>query len=508
MQNYSNSNKSKIFNDSVYNVLGQVIGYLFLFISTIVFARILCTELFGLFQLGLMTAVFLATLAASFVESTASYFVAYYHNSCEKRNSMIISNLFLSTIIGGLLSIILYTFSLFLLKQVFNIPCENVEVAEIIFKLFAIYLFFFLTATNLKGVLLGLELYRVRAILLIISRSTFLLFGYIGYCITNDVVGIVTGVLTSSILTFVLALIFLHRSIKLDVKLSYRDLRYSTQDIWDYGKRAFFINIGGQVHKWGDTFLIGIFLSTTSVGIYFVAYTLFEGVLQISRSFHEVLYPILTKFAASNDTQKIKLSICNIIRISSVPLYIVTFLIFVFSGDFILILYGYEYILASNVLKILSIIFLSLPLMILTFTMMSINKPEINSRTMIASALLNILLNLYFIPTFGIRGAAVTTLISTVVYYTILCYECKKYISVELPIISLIKSCSLIAIITIIYYLLKCSILVYNIVFASMLISMYIAMLFSIGFFTEYDYKLIRVITGLKLRFLSIGDKK
>ncbi|AKB86160.1 polysaccharide biosynthesis C-terminal domain-containing protein [Methanococcoides methylutens] len=508
-RNYNhNTQKSSIFKNSIYNIFGQLVGYLFLFLYTIIFAKILGAELFGLFQLGLLVAVVLATSVASFVESTASYFVAFYHDSHEKRNVHIVMNLFVSIIIAVFLALGLYLLSHFFVNQIFNVSKSNVVIAEIIFKYFSLYLFFYLGISNIKGVLLGLELFKCRAILIIFSRFSFLLFGYIGFYYTRSVIGITEGIVVASFLTFILALIILKKNIKLNVMTLSMYLLPTLTNIWDFGKRSFIINIGNQIHTWGDSFLIGIFLTASSVGIYSVAYTLFEAIRQIPRYFYEIIYPILTKLASTNDKQKVSFILNNIIRISCVPLCIVTFFVFIFSENIILTFYGSEYNLASTVLQILSIIFLFLPFMVLIFALMSINKPEINSKCMMLSTLLNIILNLLFIPIYGINGAALATLFSMIIYYILTYYQIKKYIQIELPINDLIKNYFLILVIFIIYRLLESTFLVYNLFISIILIIAYIVILFVSRFFTEYDCKLVREITGLNLSFLPWSFKK
>jgi len=88
-------------------------------------------------------------------------------------------------------------------------------------------------------------------------------------------------------------------------------------------------------------------------------------------------------------------------------------LLFVFAKDILLIFYGADYVVGSPALKILAIaiIFYSVHL-INSSVFTGIGSPQTHTRIVIAGGLLNIVLNYFLIPVYGIVGAAIGTAVA------------------------------------------------------------------------------------------------
>jgi len=107
---------------------------------------------------------------------------------------------------------------------------------------------------------------------------------------------------------------------------------------------------------------------------------------------------------------------------------LISLFVLIFADKIILIVYGEQFLQATNALRILSIfyIFITLNIIIKTF-LNSINKQRIVRNVILFGAGLNILLNFYFIPRYSYIGASITTLISEIISFIIFYIYIKRY---------------------------------------------------------------------------------
>lgn len=170
-----------------------------------------------------------------------------------------------------------------------------------------------------------------------------------------------------------------------------------------------------------DRIILSRYVTISNIGVYFFAYSL--GYLIVSF----VINPIWTMFpnlATSyyNNSQQSK--IIELFNISTSMIFIFSFPAIVFvslvSKDIILLLSTPEFLMAQDIFIFVFIgyffhILASYHETIITFE----KKPIVVTFSIIVAAVLNIVLNIILIPTYGILGAAVATMIAFFVQYLI-----------------------------------------------------------------------------------------
>jgi len=171
------------------------------------------------------------------------------------------------------------------------------------------------------------------------------------------------------------------------------------------------ISAGVVIYNKVDVIMIGSMLDNRAVGIYGVAYRVFEITSGIMVVFLGVLYPRLAKIVKNplEFKKKIKLIFAVLIVI-----WLISGVGFYFGSNYLIsIVFGKNYIEAIPVLQILGFV-IGLGAISSFFGMLfRILKLEIYLAVITAiGACLNILLNIYLIPRQGITGAAWATLVS------------------------------------------------------------------------------------------------
>ena len=95
-----------------------------------------------------------------------------------------------------------------------------------------------------------------------------------------------------------------------------------------------------------------------------------------------------------------------------------------FSGEFLKILFNQEYLAGDTTLKILlfSIIFYSFSSIAQSY-FIGIEKPKRNFKMTSYAAMINVLLNIILIPMYGLIGAGIATLISSIYLFVYAVYK-------------------------------------------------------------------------------------
>jgi len=177
-----------------------------------------------------------------------------------------------------------------------------------------------------------------------------------------------------------------------------------------------------------DTLLLGFMLGSTEVAMYSAAYRPITAVLVLPISFFMGVFPILSRLYAQ-DRDQFKQLVTRSLQLTCVfamPLGVGALFL---ARPAIGLLFGSEYEPAVLVLQILA---WSGVLVIMRGTFrQSINaacKPGLDLRIASTSIAVNVGLNLVLIPKYGVIGAAAATLISEVVWISMVTYGVQRHV--------------------------------------------------------------------------------
>jgi O-antigen/teichoic acid export membrane protein len=162
-----------------------------------------------------------------------------------------------------------------------------------------------------------------------------------------------------------------------------------------------------------DTFLIGYFKDVYWAGIYNAAIPLAMLLIISSEIFMQMFFPLITREFSSKNlvvVKELSKQITKWIFIINLPL---TILMLLFSGLFINLFFGAEYLPAVNALRLLVLGQFVFSIGIVSNNLLlSYGKSKIILYNLIFTAMINFVLNWNLIPKYGINGAAFATFIS------------------------------------------------------------------------------------------------
>ncbi|MFA5071779.1 MAG: oligosaccharide flippase family protein [Candidatus Pacearchaeota archaeon] len=414
-------NSGQAIKNSVYQFSTSLVSKLGSLIFTIILARLLLPELFGLYSLSLSVIIVFAVFSELGIGLTLIKFISSELGSGNEKIASAYLIYFAKIKLFFILVsiIILGIFANLVANTIYQKPIFLALLAGIFYILF-IELTGFLESTfqasnNFRKIFHKEVLFQV---LRIISVSTAVILS-LKYSFEQNIT--LMNIILGLSFTFLFSFFFLLFGLKKKIFASQEKL--STEQKRQIKKFLIFtsvIAVSGIFFSYIDKVMLGYFLEAEFVG-YYTAAVSFIGALSPIVGFASVaLLPMFTKLKGKQLSLGLKKSARLTIFISSI-----IFLVTLFSSYLIiLIIYGKEYLPSIDILRLLSPLIFTIPLIALyTSYFLSQNKPQIISKYLIISTLINIILNYILISKllvygqiYSVYGAAIATIISQVVY--------------------------------------------------------------------------------------------
>lgn len=252
----------------------------------------------------------------------------------------------------------------------------------------------------------------------------------------GNVVMITVTQLVAAVLISLMLYAHLRRHIRLELDL--RRLSGMLKQGLPYGIAVIFLYVYFQI----DMFMLSLMRSTLEVGIYSAAYRLVAILLLIPGILTSVLYPILFQLGVESKA-KHQETIEKIFKVLSAVGIPGSVLLFVLANPLLTWLYNNRFPQSIPIMMLLSWFF---ALECLSFSLGDVltttNRQWTRAKIQGGAALLNIIINLYAIPRYGIYGASVATLITElyvfVMFYGIVRHQVYKIqIWRQLPVVVL-----------------------------------------------------------------------
>jgi len=227
-----------------------------------------------------------------------------------------------------------------------------------------------------------------------------------------DQAGIAGAYALPYVVTSTLALFLLYRSLprtplQVDTDLTERVARYSIPLTAS--------GVAGFVYRSVDIFLILYFLDSSAVGVYGVAYAAVGFMQMFSTAFNFLGAPVASELEHGGDIEEVMSVFRPVARWLVVGSACAFVPIGVFSTEFISLIYGSGYAAGGLALTVLALGYGSQNVLSVNNPILqALGRSRILAFNSVLAATVNLVLNILFIPRFGIVGAAVATCVSFV----------------------------------------------------------------------------------------------
>jgi len=366
---------------------------------SIIIARILGPEGRGIYFLAMLLPSLLITFGNFGIGQASIFYIGKRKYSSEEvlGSNIILSLLFgISGFLVGLTIVLLFRDSLF----------PGIARIYLILALLALPLEFFLIFVGYF--LLGLQ--RIKEFNFINIIQSFILLLLLLILLLGFKFGIKTTITANILSCFigVIILFYLTKKIKGAIHLSCN--KFYVKDAFKYGFKVYLVNFISFLHYRIDIFLINLLLNPLAVGFYSIAVALAEKIWLISQSAALVLFP-----RVSSETDKKRLKEFTPLVCRSILLITSLGAILLFFLARMLIIFFYSNKFSNSVLPFQILLIGAVAISgwkILANDIHGRGKPELNIYVSATSVVLNVFLNIIWIPKYGIVGAAWATSLS------------------------------------------------------------------------------------------------
>ena len=381
--------------------------------TSVILARVLGPEGRGIYALAMLLPSLIVTFGNLGIGPATVYYVA---RGEFRREEILGNNILLSAGIGGIGVLAGLVVVLFFRETVF----PGVAPGYLLLALLLVPVQVF--SSYVRQVLLGAQ--RIKEFNYVqIAQSAFFL-GFVALALLGLRAG-VTGAIVAGLFSRLVADLLVFRfALRVSGGIDLKPNRTYIKRATTYGIQAHLSNILGFLNYRVDMFLVNGFLGPSAVGLYSVGVGLVEKLWMISHAASTVLFP---RVAAENEEQRRKeftpLVARTVLWTTALGALVLAFV----ARWIVLLLYSEAFLPAVGALQALlaGVVALSAG-RVLSNDIAGRGRPILNTYRGLITVVTNILLNVLWIPRYGIVGAAWASTVSyTVSFLTALFFYCR-----------------------------------------------------------------------------------
>ncbi|MCM1500293.1 MAG: flippase [Clostridium sp.] len=405
---------NKAAKNMIYNFIGNIGSKVLSFFVVAYITRVFGSSIFG--QYNAVAAEFsYFSMFANFGMSGYGLYLLSKEEEVERRNSLISRLCSVRAITGFIAAVILIAYAC--------LPGTH----DYIFIYFILLL---LQAFDISWVFYAFQDMRITAFCAIVNAVVpaccVFVFSLLGW---KSVYALILAYMIPTVIVYCLYNFYAWRKHRVRI-------RFSIPPYFTYMKRAFpymasglFAGINANI----DLVIMGYVLGENQVGYYSADYKLINEFILLCSVVFSPLYPVFIKKIAEGSIE----------YINRVTGYLRTFLlgavlpcvitVMFYSGEILGLVFGAEYKNGSTAFIILMLfVFILYYREIYGYLLTGAGKQPLYLRIVMISGSCNIILNLIFIPQFGISAAAATTMVSEIVNFFGMRYYVKKIVGVKI----------------------------------------------------------------------------
>ncbi|MBN2089690.1 oligosaccharide flippase family protein [candidate division KSB1 bacterium] len=416
----------KLANHSSQYFIGEILVIGASFISFPIFVKILTLEEYGIMNIISMTIRLMVFITAAGLKPALFRFYCVYQKQSAAAATRLFVTLFWTTIIFSLLGILMLNLVRFVPENSY-IPCETLQLlgfaailivfqnfAELVFALIRIH-------ENVTFYVVGHVLQRYAGMIFAV-----LFLVYWGHRLKGLYEGLILG---EGLIVFFLLIYIIFQYRTALFQFSYADLKMSAR----YGIPLIGQNISHFINSVGDRYVIQFFLGEAAVALYSFGYNLASYVQNLFvDTLDAALVPITMNISARQGKAETEKFISQYFSIYIMIAFPVILGLIAITHDITVVIATQEYLAATHLVAWVIIGVMIAGAFFPTTVGLHIQKKTgLIAKLMLYTALLNMILNVIFVPIWGINGAAVATLISCFFQVVIGFIKSSAYIKIK-----------------------------------------------------------------------------
>jgi O-antigen/teichoic acid export membrane protein len=413
------SSLSKIARGTGIAVIGITLGLLFSFVVRLVIARYGTPVDYGIFSLTLAILDIAAMLAGLGLYQGATRHIAFFRGKGDVVNarSTISASIKLSAAASIFLSLITFLASETLASKIFHTP----ELA-LPLKIFAAGIPFFTLIQVLAAVFRGFDRIEPMVIFQYLMPNVLFL-GFLSLIVATHLPLTIMFYAYLAALVITFCALAIYAALRLPQQTGSPTASVTnpiTRELLLFSLPLLGATMLGLIVHWTDTLMLGYFRTPSEVGLYNVAQPLAQFISTPLNAMILIYIPIATGLFSRNEMSQLRTTYSISTRwivFITLPVFLVLFL---FPETVLSLFFGAAYIPAATALRILALGFIINNLLGTNgAALIAMGHSKFIMWASLATATLNIALNVLLIPTLGIVGAAIASVASVTLINTI-----------------------------------------------------------------------------------------
>lgn len=407
----------RIAKNTTYAILGNIAFRLINFFVVLFLARYLGRDLFGLY--GFIFAYL--TIFDAIIEFGITHILVRDISRDEDNAALLLGNAFILRLVVVFVCLFASWFAAYLLRYPIDIR----------FLLFIASFEFFLQLRSIFEVIFRVRLkLQFPALETIIRAATYGIFVIIAIALKLSLLSIIVFNIISGVIGLFFLIPCSLRYLKLKLRINLSFIKYILKQSFPLMLSNVFILMYYRI----DVILLSKMKNFTDIGYYTTSTRLIEALTIFPLTIVISVFPVISEtFKADREIfKKICAKVFIFIFSLSLP---ICFLISLFSGKIVSILYGREYLASALSLKILIWADFFIFLMFLSSQMLiAIGKQHIDTLTSLIMIITNIILDILLIPKYSFIGCSIAVLLSVAVGGFLELFYLLKTVHFRLPL--------------------------------------------------------------------------
>jgi O-antigen/teichoic acid export membrane protein len=410
---------SKITNNAFANLSGMSIQMAIAFVLSPFLVHSLGDERYGIWTIAVAFTGYMNLMDLG-LTSAVSRYVSKYHglNDTEKVNK-IISTAFYLFILMGTIIVLLSPLMADIVVSLVQLDPSLINVVHMLIIIVSFDIAIFVVSGLFKGLFSGAQQFWVINYIQVISSIYKAILFYLLLSEGFGLVAMGLVSITANLLTIVIFYLAFKKRFP-NYVISFKLLnRHSSSEILNYSKFTFLAMLANQIIFYSDSFVIGYFLGAAAVTYYAIPWTLADYSKKISLVISQTFTPAISESEAQDNLDHVR----HLYVLGTKYMVIISNLlsvgVFILGGAFIAIWMGPKYReLCETVLIILFINqFVMGPQQISYSVLLGLGKQKMFSYMSIAVSVVNLVLSIILVQSYGIEGVALGAVIPQVIFY-------------------------------------------------------------------------------------------
>lgn len=357
------------------------------------------------------------------VSSAVMRYVAKYHaeNNKDKINAVLSSALVVFIIITSCIALLSPAIS-YLFIRFIDTSQEYEEIISLLIIIVSIDICIFILSGLFKGALSGFQRFDI------INITTFcsgLYKALMFYAFLSKGYGLITMALVSISANLLIATsyyVFLNKQfLFLEFKIK-SATKIQSKELVGHSKYSFITMLANQIIYYSDVFIIGYFLSITHVTYYTIAWSLCEYIKRFCLAASRAFVPAFSQSESLGDKEKLTELFLSGSKYMMIFSNLLSLGFMVLGGAFISLWMGEKYMEVATPLLVIMFVslFIQGPQLISYALLQGTSNHQFFSYTSLTIAVVNIILSVILVQSYGLIGVAIGAAIPQLVFYGLL----------------------------------------------------------------------------------------